>query len=81
MREAERKYVSNQMKAERMKALEIPMTTAISEDVPETLNALFEAAVWAVKYILSWKDPYNGCRIELPHAFASIPFFKVAAYS
>ena len=44
MREAEREYISNKMKAERVKALELPMTTAISEDDPEILNALFEAA-------------------------------------
>ena len=55
------------------------MTTATSEDVPEILRALLEAAVWAVKYILSWKDPYNRCRKKLPHAFTLIPLLKLLA--
>ena len=45
------------IKAETVKALEIPMKTAMSENVPGTPKALFEAAVWAVEHILSWKDP------------------------
>ena len=59
------------------------MTTAISEDVPGILRALLEAAVCAVKSILSWKDPYNRCRKKLTHAFTLIPLLKVAciAYS
>ena len=67
------------MKAETVKALEIPMITAIREDVPGTLKALLEAAVWAVKHILSWKDPYNGCSTKLPHAFTSITVLKLLA--
>ena len=35
------------------------MRTAISEEVPGILRALFGAADWAVKCTLSWKDPYT----------------------